>query len=105
MRRLRVQTNFDKLHRSVDAGAEEEEEDDGESHVLHGYNSDEELEGKYRPAGSLHHCTAEEERQVVRTFDRKLVPFLALLYLLSFLDRSSKASGHLGFTHWNHCLT
>lgn len=89
MRRLRVQTNFDKLHRSVDAGAEEEEEDDGESHVLHGYNSDEELEGKYRPAGSLHHCTAEEERQVVRTFDRKLVPFLALLYLLSFLDRSN----------------
>lgn len=104
MRRLRVQTNFDKLHRSAGAGVEEDGYD-GESHVLHGYNSDEELEGKYRPADSLHHYTAEEERQVVRTFDRKLVPFLALLYLLSFLDRSSKPSGYLGFTHWNHCLT
>lgn len=33
--------------------------------------------------------TIEEEQQVVKRFDRKLVPFLALLYLLSFLDRSS----------------
>lgn len=33
--------------------------------------------------------TAEEERAVVRKFDRRLVLFVALLYLLSFLDRSS----------------
>lgn len=33
--------------------------------------------------------TAEEERGVVRKFDRRLVLFVALLYLLSFLDRSS----------------
>jgi hypothetical protein len=33
--------------------------------------------------------TAEEERIVIAKFDRKLVLFLALLYLLSFLDRSS----------------
>lgn len=33
--------------------------------------------------------TAEEERTVVRKFDRRLVLFVALLYMLSFLDRSS----------------
>ncbi|KAI9367370.1 major facilitator superfamily domain-containing protein [Aspergillus egyptiacus] len=33
--------------------------------------------------------TAAEEQQVVKKFDRRLVPFLALLYLLSFLDRSN----------------
>lgn len=36
--------------------------------------------------------TAEEEAEVVRKFDRKLVLFVALLYMLSFLDRSSTAS-------------
>ena len=34
--------------------------------------------------------TSEEERAVVRKLDRRLVLFLALLYLLSFVDRSSK---------------
>lgn len=34
--------------------------------------------------------TTEEERAVVRKFDRKLVLFMALLYMLSFLDRSSQ---------------
>jgi hypothetical protein len=33
--------------------------------------------------------TPDEERAVVRKFDRKLVLFVALLYMLSFLDRSS----------------
>lgn len=33
--------------------------------------------------------TAEEEQDVVRKFDRRLVIFVALLYMLSFLDRSS----------------
>ena len=33
--------------------------------------------------------TPDEERAVVRKFDRKLVVFVALLYMLSFLDRSS----------------
>ena len=36
--------------------------------------------------------TAEEEADVVRKFDRKLVLFVALLYMLSFLDRSSMPS-------------
>lgn len=33
--------------------------------------------------------TAEEERAVVNKFDRRLVLFVAFLYMLSFLDRSS----------------
>lgn len=33
--------------------------------------------------------TADEERSVVTTFDRRLVIFIAFLYMLSFLDRSS----------------
>lgn len=36
--------------------------------------------------------TPDEERAVVRKFDRKLVLFVALLYMLSFLDRSSLSS-------------
>lgn len=39
--------------------------------------------------------TVEEERAVVKKFDRRLVLFVALLYMLSFLDRSS--SSHLFF--------
>lgn len=35
--------------------------------------------------------TAEEEQAVVRKFDRRLVLFVALLYMLSFLDRSSES--------------
>jgi hypothetical protein len=43
----------------------------------------------------------EEERSVVRKFDRKLVVFLAGLYLLSFLDRSSTVcSSPLGPMLW-----
>jgi MFS family permease len=37
--------------------------------------------------------TAEEERTVIKKFDRRLVLFMALLYMLSFLDRSSKYDG------------
>lgn len=33
--------------------------------------------------------TPDEERSVIRKFDRKLVLFVAFLYMLSFLDRSS----------------
>ncbi|KUI68434.1 hypothetical protein VM1G_03960 [Cytospora mali] len=52
-------------------GEEEEEEEEAEkSH--NGFN-----------------YTAEEEQAVVRKFDRRLVLFVALLYMLSFLDRSS----------------
>lgn len=34
--------------------------------------------------------TPDEEASVIRAFDRRLVLFIAVLYMLSFLDRSSK---------------
>ena len=36
--------------------------------------------------------TPDEEQAVIRKLDRRLVLFVALLYMLSFLDRSSKYS-------------
>jgi hypothetical protein len=36
--------------------------------------------------------THEEEQAIVRKFDRRLTLFIALLYMLSFLDRSSQTS-------------
>ena len=44
--------------------------------------------------------TSEEEQAVVRKFDRRLVLFMALLYLLSFLDRSSQSRSPY---RWNRC--
>lgn len=41
-----------------------------------------------QPRGSLQY-TPEEERLVLRKFDCHLVLFIALLYMLGFLDRSS----------------
>ncbi|EFR02403.1 hypothetical protein MGYG_09083 [Nannizzia gypsea CBS 118893] len=38
---------------------------------------------------SLNSYTAEEERNVVRKFDKRLTMFLSFLYMLSFLDRSN----------------
>lgn len=43
--------------------------------------------------------TAEEERAVVNKFDRRLVLFVAFLYMLSFLDRSS-----LSYLPFSSCL-
>jgi hypothetical protein len=36
--------------------------------------------------------TTEEEQAIIRKLDRRLVLFMALLYMLSFLDRSSQTS-------------
>lgn len=44
--------------------------------------------------------TPDEERAVVRKFDRKLVLFVALLYMLSFLDRSSMLLFSVFFPFW-----
>ncbi|KAL4780643.1 major facilitator superfamily domain-containing protein [Aspergillus varians] len=58
-------------------------DDDGDE-----YNYNDEAQPKFsRPRAPKY--TPAEEQQVVRKFDRRLVPFLALLYLLSFLDRSN----------------
>lgn len=44
------------------------------------------------PAGDCLPYTKAEEASVIRVFDRRLVLFIALLYMLSFLDRSSMLS-------------
>jgi hypothetical protein len=78
---LRLQTNFDD---HLDVGDPLSDfENDGD------YNTRGETEGKLQRSGLGPRYTLEEESEVVRRFDRRLVPFLALLYLLSFLDRSS----------------
>lgn len=41
--------------------------------------------------------TPDEEKSLLRKLDTRLVLFLALLYLLSFLDRSSTAFHYLVF--------
>ena len=56
---------------------------DGEDHEL--------LERRTAATRSQKYTRAEEE-VVVKKFDKKLVLFLAVLYLVSFLDRSSKFS-------------
>jgi hypothetical protein len=49
-----------------------------------------------RPRRQRQLYTPEEEQAVVRKFDRRLVVFMAFLYMLSFIDRSST---HLCFTY------
>lgn len=78
---------------------DEEEDDDGDY-----YHHDEDDDNIV--------YTADEERAVVRKFDRRLVLFVALLYLLSFLDRSSECPfflvfaevSHGSFLFWDWCL-
>ena len=51
-------------------------------------DSDEHVDA--RVAGRLEIFTVDEEKAVVRKLDRRLVLFIAFLYMLSFLDRSSE---------------
>ncbi|KAF5026724.1 hypothetical protein F66182_1192 [Fusarium sp. NRRL 66182] len=65
------------------AGREDEDEGDA-AHLL--------IAGRSRSPGSVASFqlyTPDEERAVRRKFDRRLVLFVALLYMLSFLDRSN----------------
>jgi hypothetical protein len=95
---LRIETDFDK-----EADVEAEDETQGfisERHhkPIDGYDdgSDSEADIKNTPRDRVRlrkaDYTTEEEKQVVKIFDKRVVLFLALLYLLSFLDRSSEES-------------
>lgn len=44
---------------------------------------------KPRKSNNLFHYTVDEERRVIKKLDRRVVLFMAFLYMLSFLDRSS----------------
>lgn len=69
-------------HDEAETDEEEEEAIEKERDTLQRTNS-------FSPA-----FTPEEERAVIKKFDRRLVLFMALLYMLSFLDRSSKSFFH-----------
>lgn len=84
--------------RTRDNGAYNGDNDYGESSEMffdgeaaYGYRHDEaDDENGGNGESEMLVYTPEEERAVVRKFDRRLVLFVALLYLLSFLDRSSE---------------
>jgi hypothetical protein len=46
--------------------------------------------------------TPDEDRTVLKKLDRRLVAFMALLYMLSFLDRSSEYFLHLESSEGRH---
>lgn len=63
-----------------------------------GYDSELEYKNRHRlrrqmsmSAGANAEYTEDEEKEIVKKLDRRLVLFLALLYMLSFLDRSSNS--------------
>ncbi|KAJ5488773.1 hypothetical protein N7539_003663 [Penicillium diatomitis] len=85
---LRLQTNFDD---AVEVGRSAPESTGRDQ-----FDSADEFDGKSAQTPSRPQFTVEEETQVVRKFDQKLVPFLALLYLLAFLDRSSWNDADIG---------
>lgn len=83
-----VGESFKLQHRPRDAEkgdiAEDGEEDSEEEYHDRG--------GRRASVSTTHSFqlyTPDEERAIVKKFDRKLVLFVALLYMLSFLDRSS----------------
>ncbi|KAJ5636396.1 uncharacterized protein N7484_009709 [Penicillium longicatenatum] len=76
---LRLQTDFGGTE--GDVGDPVSDIEDGDEFEPRG-----ELKGK-RTRGPKY--TLKDEKEVVRIFDKRLVPFLAFLYLLAFLDRSN----------------
>lgn len=71
---LAGQLSVSRYNEMLESEDDDEKDEHGDSH-LH------ELSQSYTP---------EEERIVIKKFDRRLVLFVALLYMLSFLDRSSE---------------
>ncbi|KAJ6102351.1 hypothetical protein N7486_004778 [Penicillium sp. IBT 16267x] len=82
---LRLQTDFGSTESDVGGPVSDIEDGDG-------FVSRAELKGKRTRAPKY---TLEDEREVVRIFDKRLVPFLALLYLLAFLDRSNVGNARI----------
>ena len=72
-------------------GNDENDDDDDDEGVFDGHQR-QHRRASVSTVQSYQLYTPDEERAVVRKFDRKLVLFVALLYMLSFLDRSSMAA-------------
>lgn len=82
--------SFKLQRRTKDVGKirERDEEDEGVDEDV-GYRDRGHRRASVSTMQSYQLYTPDEERAVVRKFDRKLVLFVAFLYMLSFLDRSS----------------
>jgi len=81
-----------KLHTREKTGDEAAEEEDAELLDSEGekyHDGPRRRRASVSTVQSYQLYTPDEERAVVRKFDRRLVLFVALLYMLSFLDRSS----------------
>ena len=75
-----------KLQRRQKTGAPEDEDEEIDEEKYHDASR---RRASVSTLQSYQLYTPDEERAVVRKFDRRLVLFVALLYMLSFLDRSS----------------
>lgn len=62
---------------------------DRDSNSEEDQNGTPKMQKTYRTLVGAEEYTEEEEQAIIRKFDRKLVVFLAGLYMLSFLDRSN----------------
>ena len=85
-----------KLQRRVkdeEKRGELDEESDNDDEV--GYRDSGRRRASVSTVQSYQLYTPDEERAVVKKFDRRLVLFVALLYMLSFLDRSSLFPCHV----------
>jgi len=69
-----------------DDGTDDEDEDEDEDEERYSRGG---RRASVSTVQSYQLYTPDEERAVLRKFDRRLVLFVALLYMLSFLDRSS----------------
>ncbi|KAI3341990.1 major facilitator superfamily domain-containing protein [Ustulina deusta] len=65
------------------------DEDVKDAHMMDGRSRKKERRRSDSTAASFQLYTPDEERAVVRKFDRRLVIFLAFCYMLSFVDRSN----------------
>jgi hypothetical protein len=79
---FKLQSRNRYVEKEVEAG---EDDDDADEEYIDGRPR----RGSASTVHSFQLYTPDEERAIVRKFDRKLVLFVALLYMLSFLDRSS----------------
>ena len=79
----KTRTSRDEGDEAAGASAEEDESNEDDD------SDKEQANGHTRVASTSKVYSEEEEKAIIRKFDRRLVLFMALLYMLSFLDRSN----------------
>lgn len=82
LRGMRISSEKHSDRRSLDEADSSSEDESGKEHIR----------PVKRVGSRSEEYTDDEERTIVRKLDRGLTLFIALLYMLSFLDRSSRTS-------------